>query len=69
MSKLNDNSLMLTGTYKGKPLCKIPASYLLSCYNKSKLDNDLKEYIEENMDVLKCEVKEERQFDEDEEDE
>ena len=66
MSKLNDNSLMLTGTYKGKPLSKIPASYLLSYYKKSKIDEDIKEYIEENLDVLQYEAKNEKIDDEDE---
>ena len=53
----NDDTLMPFGQYKGTTLEKVPAWYLLHLYEKNpQLDKRLREYIEDNMDVLEMEV-------------
>ena len=59
MKKITDNSLMPYGKYKGKKMANIPASYLLWMYRNDKLFKALEVYVEENMDVLEKEEKEE----------
>jgi len=46
------------GKYKGKELQDIPASYLLWLYNEGLNHLQLKEYIEDNMEVLEKEIEE-----------
>lgn len=54
---MDDSSLMPFGLYKGKKLANVPASYLLYIYENFKfLQEDLKKYIKENMDVLKSQI-------------
>lgn len=57
MSKLTDESLMPWGAHKGKEMQEVPAAYLIWCYDNGKCSNDVKEYIEDNMDVLNMEIK------------
>lgn len=57
MEKFTDESLMPFGKYKGQPLIKVSASYLLWLYDKDLKSGPLRTYIEENMDALKLEVK------------
>lgn len=45
------------GQYKGKRMIDVPASYLLWLYENNKCNNDVREYIEDNMDALKLEIK------------
>jgi uncharacterized protein (DUF3820 family) len=45
------------GVHKGKKMCNIPARYLLYIYNKGCSDKYVRAYINENMDVLREEVK------------
>lgn len=59
MEKITDNSLMPYGKYKGKKMANLPASYLLWMYRKDKLFKALEVYVEENMDALEKEEKEE----------
>lgn len=54
---LTDNDLMPFGKYKGEKLANVPASYLLWLYDNNKCNKYLREYIEDNMDVLNEEVK------------
>lgn len=62
---LTDESIMPFGKHKGKEMANVPASYLLWIYDEWTLPNprfgfvhqEVKEYIEENLDVLKKEVK------------
>jgi len=54
---LTDESLMPFGAHKGKPLIDVPASYLIWLYDNNKTGKELKEYIEDNMQVLKQELK------------
>lgn len=58
MGRLSDRSLMPFGKYKGVKMVNVPSDYLLWLYDKGLEDGDVKTYIEENMDVLKKEVKE-----------
>lgn len=54
MNKMDDNSIMPFGKFKGLKLGNVPASYLLWAHeNILTLRLDLRMYIEENMDVLK----------------
>lgn len=59
MEKITDNSLMPYGKYKGKKMANMPASYLLWMYRNDKLFKALEVYVEENMDALEKEEKEE----------
>lgn len=59
MEKITDNSLMPYGKYKGKKMANISASYLLWMYRNDKLFKALEVYVEENMDALEKEEKEE----------
>lgn len=59
MEKLTDESIMPFGKYKGKALANVPAKDLIWYYeNLSYLNGTpLETYIEENLEVLKAEVK------------
>jgi uncharacterized protein (DUF3820 family) len=54
---MDDNSIMPFGKYKGQKLANIPGDYLLWLYKENKCFGQLKEYIEENKEVLNKEVK------------
>lgn len=56
-NKFTDETLMPFGKYKGEKLINVPASYLLWLYDNGKCYGALKEYIEDNLDVLKIELK------------
>ena len=43
------------GKYKGKQMVQVPASYLLFLYETNKCSPRVKEYIEDNFQVLKKE--------------
>ena len=53
---LDDNSLMPWGKHKGEKMANIPAQYLLWCYKNDKCCNEVKQYVENNMDELKSEL-------------
>ncbi len=55
--KLTDASLMPFGKYKGVQLIDVPASYLLWAFDQEWCRGSVKEYIAENLDVLKKENK------------
>ncbi len=54
---LTDTSPMPFGKYKGDKMEHVPASYLLWLYAAKKYNTEVKEYIENNMDVLKHETR------------
>ena len=54
---LKDTDIMPWGAHKGKAMINIPAHYLIWIYENNKCSGDVKKYIEDNMDVLKLEVK------------
>ena len=62
---LSDNDKMPFGKYKGFEMANVLASYLLWIYDEWTLpgprfafqNKEVKAYIEENLDVLKSEIK------------
>jgi len=54
---MNDNSIMPFGKYKGYKLANIPASYLLWLYNQGLQKGNLRDYIIDNLQLLKQERK------------
>lgn len=57
---LTDQSPMPFGEHKGKLMEDVPAEYLIWLINNGKLTPEVREYIEDNMDVLQAEVKRKR---------
>lgn len=55
--KLTDNDLMPWGIHQGTKMANVPADYLLYLYREGKCDRPVKEYIIDNLDALKAEVK------------
>jgi len=53
---MDDNSLMPFGEYKGQKMANVPASLLFWLYMNDKVYGELKEYIEDNLDVIKFEI-------------
>lgn len=62
MVKYTDKTLMPFGQHKGTPLANVPASYLLCCYDNITLSEPMKEYIKENLQALKLEIKRSDKF-------
>jgi uncharacterized protein (DUF3820 family) len=58
--ELTDKSPMPFGRYKGEKMANVPAQYLVWLYDNKKCDDDVRGYIENNMDVLKVEIKYDR---------
>lgn len=54
---LTDESKMPWGKYKGDSMCNVPASYLVWCYESGKCSKDVKDYVLDNLDVLKEEIR------------
>jgi uncharacterized protein (DUF3820 family) len=57
MEKLTDESIMPWGKYKGYSMENVPASYLIWLYENDKCDELVKDYIVDNLEFLKLEVK------------
>lgn len=59
---LTDKSILDFGLkYRGKVLEDVPASYLLFIYNNNyAIGQELKDYIEDNLDVLEKQKEEEK---------
>lgn len=57
MVKMDDNSLMPFGAFKGQKLANVPAWYLLKLYDNNKLHENLKQYIEDHKLALEQEKK------------
>lgn len=56
MAKVTDDTLMATGQYKGVAMINIPASYLIWVYDNDRCSKDVREYITDNLDVLREEI-------------
>lgn len=62
--ELTDESIMPFGKHKGEKMANVPASYLLWIYDEWTLPNprfcfvnqEVKAYIEDNLDVLRKEI-------------
>ena len=61
---MDDNTLMPFGKHKDKKMVDVPGDYLKYMYDNDMLGKnlELKEYIEDNMDVLNKEIKEKPVF-------
>ena len=53
---MNDDSLLPFGEHKGKRLIDVPAVFLLFLYDNETCYGELKEYIDDNLIVLRKEV-------------
>jgi len=53
---MNDENLMPFGKYKGEKMANVPPDYLIWLYENGKCYGELKDYIKDNMDVLKSEI-------------
>jgi uncharacterized protein (DUF3820 family) len=54
---MDDSSLMPFGKYVGEKMANVPPEYLIWLYENNKCYGAVKNYIKDNMDVLKEEVK------------
>lgn len=53
---MDDNSKMPFGKYKGTAIGNIPGSYLLWLHNENFTKGELREYIINNLDIIKQEA-------------
>jgi uncharacterized protein (DUF3820 family) len=53
---MTDESLFPFGEHKGKKLANVPASFLFWLYMNEKCYGELKDYIEDNLDIIKFEI-------------
>ena len=53
MSSLTDTDLMPWGVHKGKTMANVPDDYLLWLWDNDKCYGDVKDYIKDNLDVLR----------------
>ena len=58
MKPLEDTDIITFGIHKGKMLANIPAEYFIWLHENNKAFGTLKQYITENMDCFKKEIKE-----------
>lgn len=54
---MTDESIMPFGKYKGEKMADVPADYLLWLYENNKCGGEVKAYIEDNLQVIKDEIK------------
>ncbi len=53
---MDDNTPMTYGKFQGRAMANVPADYLLWLYENGRCSQPVKEYIEDNMDVLRQET-------------
>jgi uncharacterized protein (DUF3820 family) len=53
---MNDESIMPLGKYKGEKLANVPPSYLLWLYENERAYGELRDYIKDNLLVIKSEI-------------
>lgn len=53
---LTDESIMPFGMFKGEKMANVPPHYLLWLFENNRCSGDVKQYIEDNMDVIKIEI-------------
>lgn len=54
---MDDKSIMPYGIYKGEAMGDIPPHYLLWLYENNKCSGEVRDYIIENLDVIKMQIK------------
>ena len=57
---MTDESIMPFGKHKDKQLADVPADYLMYLYENGLTHRELCKYIEENLDVIKTQIKREQ---------
>jgi len=55
MVTYTDTTLMPFGKYKGKTMANVPAAYLMFLYKEGVTHPGVKQYINDNLDVLQQE--------------
>lgn len=53
---MTDESIMPIGKYKGEKMANVPPKYLLWMYENTNIYGELREYIKDNLDVIKSEI-------------
>lgn len=53
---MTDDSIMPIGKYKGEKLANVPPDYLLWLYENGSIYGELKQYIADNLEVIKSEI-------------
>jgi uncharacterized protein (DUF3820 family) len=53
---MTDESIMPIGKYKGEKMANVPSEYLLWLYENGNIYGELKQYLKENIDVIKSEI-------------
>lgn len=53
---LKDDDLMPEGKYKGTKMVDVPANHLIYKYDNDMCGKQVRQYIEENLEVLRKEV-------------
>ena len=53
---MTDESIMPFGKYKGEKMANILPNYLLWLYENNKCNGEVREYIKDNLDVIKSEI-------------
>lgn len=61
MAELTDNMPMPFGKYKGIAMVNVPPDYLIYLYDNGLPDGNVKQYIEDTMDILRKEIIENKQ--------
>lgn len=56
---LTDNDPMLFGIHKGKAMANVPDDYLIYLLNNNKCNDEIKEYILDNINVIEHNTKKE----------
>jgi uncharacterized protein (DUF3820 family) len=54
--KLTDKDPMPFGQHKGTAMADVPDAYLLWLWNENKCNNEVREYIKDNLDAIKANV-------------
>jgi uncharacterized protein (DUF3820 family) len=54
---MTDNDKMPFGKYKGEKMANIPPDYLIWLYENNKCYGAVEDYIKDNLDVLREEIK------------
>lgn len=56
MNEFTDDSLMPFGKYKGQKMANVPAQYLMFIYDQDWCRGKVKQYIDDNLEVLKLQA-------------
>ena len=60
--QLTDDAPMPYGAHKGTKMANVPADYLIWLYDNGKTSEQVRQYIEENKDVLDIEIERKRRL-------